>query len=305
MQSRYNKFTHFLKQRYGEKVRKISVDAGFSCPNKDSDSGEGGCIFCRLDSFSKMQSLENMAVQQQIEDGIRIGKERFGIQKFIVYFQASTNTFAPVSTLRKLFLDTISYPGVIGLSISTRPDCLPPAVMHLIEELSKKTNLWVELGLQSIHNKSLEAINRGHNFEIYMQAIAKLLPLNLRVCTHLIFGLPSEHRTDFLNTAKEIAKSGIHEVKLHPMLILKDTRLEEMYRNGEIQSLAMDEYISHVCDFIERMPSQMVMQRLTAEAPKEILLEPLWSLCKMNVLNGIEQELIKRDSWQGDKLAKE
>ena len=298
---RYYKFSKYLKQRFGEKVWKISVDAGFSCPNKDTN-GEGGCIFCRLDSFSHLQSQQSISVREQIEAGLKTGRERFGINKFIVYFQASTNTFAPLGVLRELFFDAISYEGVVGLSISTRPDCLPSGVLALLEELSQKTALWVELGLQSIHDRTLQALKRGHSFADFEMAVDKLKKLPLRICTHIMLGLPGESREDVLQTAAVMAHCGTHEVKLHPLLVLEETPLAEMYRSDEFRALELDEYISLACDFIERMPPDLVMQRLTAEAPAEMLIAPRWALNKMKVLNGIERELERRGTRQGEKF---
>jgi uncharacterized protein len=304
MNAPYYKFSHYLKKRYGEKVWKISVDAGFSCPNKDCDTGEGGCIFCRLDSFSKVESLRQITVREQIVRGLKNGQERRGLKKFIVYFQASTNTFAPVETLRSLFFDALLHDGVIGLSISTRPDCLPPKVVELIAELSEKTDVWIELGLQSVHNKTLQLLKRGHTFEDYLNAVEKLSKLNVRICTHLMFGLPGEMDQDLKSTAKIISQTPIHEVKLHPLLVIKGTELELMYKRGEFKELELDQYVNNVCDFIELMPPQMVMQRLTAEAPEDILIAPKWSLKKGHVLNLIEREFQKRGTQQGKKYKK-
>ena len=268
----YNKFSTFLKARYGEKVWKVSVDAGFKCPNRNCDSKREGCIFCRIDSFSK-QSPET-SVEQQITKGIKTGQERYNINKFIVYFQASTNTFAPIDVLQRLFELAISFKGVVGLSISTRPDCLPPAVINLIQSLAQKVDVWVELGLQSSFESTLKLLNRGHTYKDYLKAIELLQKCSVRICTHLMIGLPGESRKEILGTAEEIARSGIQEVKLHPLLVLKDTPLAEMYLNGECPTLELSEYASLTCDFLERLPSHMVIQRLTAEAPEDILLAP-------------------------------
>jgi uncharacterized protein len=298
-QSRYYSFSEFLHQRYGEKVWKISVDAGFSCPNRDGLKGTGGCIFCRLDSFSAMASWRNVDVATQINDGLTGAIKRRGIRKFIVYFQASTNTHAPVEILRENFLTALSHPEVVGLSISTRPDCLPPDVLDLIKELSERVDVWVELGLQSAHDATLERIDRGHSFADYATAVARLRPLPVRICTHLMLGLPGETQEQMIETARRIADLGGHEVKLHPMLILKETTLESLYRSGEVQAMELREYARIACDMIEQLPPGMVLQRLTAEAPADMLLAPLWALDKMRVRGAIEEELQRRDSRQG------
>ena len=295
----YYKFSQYLKERYGEKVWKVSVDAGFSCPNRNAHTGAGGCIFCRLDSFSRMQSWQNIGIAQQISDGIRVGQEKLGGKKFIVYFQASTNTFAPVDLLRQYFTEAIAYPGIVGLSISTRPDCLSKAVIALIEELAEKADVWVELGLQSVHDRTLKLLNRGHTFQDYLSAIELLKPLPVRICTHLMLGLPGETHDEVMVTATEIANSGTHEVKLHPLLVLKDTALAEMFHAGQFKVLELAEYVSYVCDFLERLPPAMVIQRLTAEAPKDILLAPEWAMKKAVVLKEIEEEFARKNSRQG------
>lgn len=301
MKGHYYKFSDFLKNRYGDKVWKIPVDAGFSCPNKDCDTGEGGCIFCRLDSFSNVESTRNISVRSQVEEKIRFAREKRGIHKYIVYFQASTNTFAPISTLRSLYYDSIAFDGVVGLSISTRPDCLPPAVVDLITELSEKLDVWVELGVQSSQNRTLQQINRGHTFEDFVQAVEKLAPLRVRLCAHLMFGLPGEGSDELHQTAERIADLPLQEVKLHPLLVLRDTELARWYERGEFAALTLDEYAAQVCDFIERMPPSMVIQRLSAEAPDEQLIAPRWCRNKTDVLLSINGEFRKRGSRQGSR----
>jgi len=298
-QSRYYSFSQFLRQRYGEKVWKISVDAGFSCPNRDGTKGTGGCLFCRLDSFSDMASWRNIDVARQVADGLAAAGGRRGIRKFIVYFQASTNTYAPIEILRKYFFSALSHPEVVGLSIATRPDCLPPEVLRLIEELSERLDVWVELGLQSAHDATLERIRRGHTFADYAAAVALLRPLPVRICTHLMLGLPGETREKMIETARRVAVLGGDEVKLHPMLILKETPMEDLYRRGKTAAMELQDYAQTACDMIEQLPPGMVLQRMTAEAPAAMLLAPLWALDKMRVRRAIEEELLRRDSRQG------
>ncbi len=302
MIDRYYKFSRFLKDKYGEKVRKISVDAGFSCPNKDPLTGEGGCIFCRNDSFSHMQSVQNISAIEQIKKGIHIAKQKYGINKYIIYFQSSTNTYAPVDVLRRYFMESIAFEGVVGLSIATRPDCLSEDVIELLNELSRKVDLWLELGLQSSFDSTLSYINRGHTFQDYLNAVQKLSALKIRICTHIMIGLPGEGRQQVIETANKIAQTGTQEVKIHPLLILKDTQLENIYLKGEIQELKLDEYLQLVCDFLERLPPTMVVQRLTAESQLDMLLAPVWIKNKMAVLRYIEQELKRRETFQGSRF---
>ena len=295
----YYTFSKFLKEKYKEKVWKVSIDAGFECPNRNELSGRGGCIFCRMDSFSKCQSEYNINIYDQIREGIELGRERLGIEKYIIYFQASTNTNAPVEILKELYEKAIDFDGVVGLSIATRPDCLENDVIDLINELAHKVDVWVELGLQSAHNKTLELLNRGHSFEDYAVAVEKLSKLPVRICTHIMLGLPGENRQDVLHTAKILAHSPIHEVKLHPLLVLKDTILAKMYEQKKFKSLELEEYASLACDFIEQLPANMVIQRLTAESPHDILLAPLWTKNKHAVINSIRQEFKNRQTYQG------
>jgi len=296
---RYRSFSGYLRERYGGRVWKIPVDAGLSCPNRDGTISRGGCIYCRLESFSRMQSRLDIGLTEQIETGIRNAQTRQGADKFIIYFQSSSNTHAPVEHLRALYERALSFPGVVGLDIATRPDLLGEEVLALLAGMAERTDLWIELGLQSSHDQTLRAINRGHTYGDYLAAIASLRALPLRICTHLILGLPGEDAAMMLATADAIAASPVHEIKLHPLLILTDTVLAEWHRQGRVRELAPAEYAALAADFIERMPEEMVMQRLTAEAPAEMLIAPRWALAKHKVRRAIEEELVRRDSWQG------
>jgi hypothetical protein len=302
MQPPYYKFSQYLKSHYGEKVYKVCVDAGFSCPNRRNKNGYNGCIFCRVDSFSKLQSLEKIDIDDQIEQGIFLARERLHIDKYIVYFQASTNTYAPVDVLETMFRKAITHKGVVGLSIATRPDCLSAGVIELLKTIAGETDLWIELGLQSTHNSTLERIQRGHSYEDYLSAVERLTPLPVRICTHMMLGLPGEGKKEIISSAKKIAASVIHEVKIHPLLILEETPLAELYRGSKIKALSLADYTKQVCDFLEELPSRMVIQRLSAEAPDKILIAPRWALNKHNVFQSVENEFRKRGSRQGIKF---
>ncbi len=277
---------------------KISVDAGFTCPNRDGRKGYGGCIFCRVDSFSKMESLHNISVQEQIEKAL-LRHQRQNLAGYIIYFQASTNTDAPVALLRSLFAQALSFPRVMGLAIATRPDCLNAEVLALLAELAGRTDLWVELGLQTIHEQTLQAINRGHSFTDFLDAINALKELPLRVCCHLMLGLPGEGHEMMMQTAARVAVLPIHEIKLHPMLVLKETPVEQLFLAGKLTVMELQEYADTAVDFMERLSPQMVMQRLTAEAPEDLLIAPLWSRQKAVVLQTVRQVFERRDTWQG------
>ncbi len=298
--NRYYKFSFFLKQRYGSKIWKICVDAGFTCPNRDPKTGDGGCAFCRIDSFSKMHARQNVLLSEQIEEGIRIARRR-KINRYIIYFQASTNTYAPIPILRQQFEQCLKTPGMVGLAIATRPDCLSDPVLHLIDELSHQTNIWIELGLQSAHDHTLKRIHRGHSVKAYTDAVEKLKNIPVRICTHVMAGLPGESKTELIETAQLIANNGTHEIKLHPMLILKDTQVEKEWQQGTLNALELDDYVSMCCDVLQKLPPDMVIQRLTAEAPSEQLLAPRWALHKQDVLTCIERELERRGTRQGSE----
>ena len=299
MEPYYTKFSTFLKDTFQSKVWKISLDAGLSCPNRDPVTGKGGCIFCRMDSFSQMQSLQGQDIDEQIRQGRQIAYERFGIEKYIVYFQSSTNTFAPLKTLRDLFFRAIHHPGVVGISIATRPDCLPPKILDLLEDLCRETRVWVELGLQTMHQETLSYLGRGHSFDDYKTAMSLLKSLPLRICTHLMVGLAGETTEHETETARMVADLGTDEVKIHPLLILKDTRIEQLYHTGEITALSLEQYAHRVVNMVRVLPESIVIQRLTAEAPEEMLIQPRWALNKLNVLNAIHREFAVRKTKQG------
>ncbi len=297
-QKRYYSFARFLLQRYGERVSKISVDAGWTCPNRDGRCGVEGCLFCRVDSFSRMESLQQIPVAQQVESGVQRGRQK-GVNKFIVYFQASTNTYAPVTALRSVFLQAASFPDVVGVSIATRPDCLGEELMPLLTELAERVDVWIEVGLQSVHDRTLQLVRRGHTYADFEQAVQRLSHLPVRVCVHLMLGLPGEDHAMMMETAERLAQLPVHELKLHPMLVLKDTAAERLYRQSAYRALELDEYVELLIDFLQRTPADRVLQRVTAEAPAELLIAPLWPLHKARVHSALQREMERRNARQG------
>lgn len=299
MNTPYRKFNDFLIEQFGEKVRKISLDAGFCCPNYDAE-GKEGCIFCRNDSFSTRGHGTAKSVQQQMLEGISSAQKRLGINKFIAYFQASTNTFADVDELQHLYSQAVSFPGVVGLAVATRPDCLSENIIDLLSAFASRMMVWVELGLQSAHDATLQLIRRGHTFSDYLSAVENLSRIPVRICTHLMCGLPNEKRKDVVETAAQIADIPIHEVKIHPLLILTETPLADMYRQGLVNEITLEEYVQQVCDIIEILPPEMVIQRVTAEAPAHMLIAPSFASHKAKVLGAILDEFHRRGSRQGE-----
>lgn len=295
----YFSYGDYLKTVFPFKVYKIALDAGFTCPNRDGSAGYGGCIFCENRSFSPNSKGEKRSVREQIENGISFYRKNFKAEKFIVYFQAYTNTYGPVSLLRELYEEALSFPEVIGLSVGTRPDCLPDEALDLLAHYSRKTHLWVEIGLQSMHDDTLRWMNRGHSYDQFVDAIARAKLRDLRVCVHVILGLSEETHDMMMQTADSLTGMGIDGLKIHHLYVAENTLLEKLYRKGQVKTLSMDEYVPLVCDFLERIPSNVAIQRLTGELKGEYLVAPNWSVSKRGVLAAIEKEFTKRGSYQG------
>ncbi len=295
----YFSYSEYLKKFFPFKVYKIALDAGFTCPNRDGTAGHGGCIYCENRSFSPNSKGEKKSVRAQIEYGIDFYRKNFKAERFIVYFQAYTNTYGPVSLLRELYDEALSFPDVVGLSIGTRPDCLPDDVLDLLAHYSQKTHLWVEIGLQSIHNETLIKMNRGHTYEQFADAVVRTKLRGLRVCTHVILGLPGETHDMMMQTADALGSFDIDGLKIHHLYVAEKTILEKMYRAGQVPVLTVEEYIKLVCDFLERITPDMAMQRLTGELKGEFLVAPKWGVSKRVVISLIEKELARRGSFQG------
>ena len=295
----YYDLKSYWRNLFGCNVHKLSIDAGFTCPNRDGHVAAGGCIYCDGRGSKLRQEGELPSVASQIASG----KKYYSAQaaKFIAYFQTFTNTYAPVGKLREIYDEALVQQDVIGLSIGTRPDCLDQDVIELLKGYANKYHIWVELGLQSVHEKTLRQINRGHNYQQFLDAVNALSGDNLNICVHIIIGLPGESDEDVLLTAMTLAALPIHGIKIHSLLALEGTVLGEMYKKGEVKMITKDQYISMVCDVLEIMPPQMVIQRLTADGYRDIFLAPDWARNKLDVLNSINNKLEKRDSYQGKR----
>lgn len=295
----YFSYSEYLKKIFPFKVYKIALDAGFTCPNRDGTAGVGGCIYCENRSFSPNSKGVRKAVRDQIEYGIEFYRNNFNAERFIVYFQAYTNTYGPVSLLKELYDEALSFPEVVGLSIGTRPDCLPDDVLDLLSHYAKKTHLWVEIGLQSMHNETLSKMNRGHTYEQFVDAVTRTKLRGLRICSHVILGFPGETHEMMMQTADAIGNFKIEGLKIHHLYVAEKTILEKMYRAGQVPVLTMEEYIKLVCDFLERIPPDIAMQRLTGELKGEFLVAPNWGISKRVLISLIEKELAARGSYQG------
>ena len=297
---RYNQFSAYLKNKFGAKVYKITLDAGFSCPNRDGTISTGGCIFCD-DGGSFSQAHSNLlSIEEQVNIGAKTLHDRFKAEKFMSYFQAYTNTYKPVNELEKIYKSALNQPDVVGLSIGTRPDCVEDDKLNLISEIAQDYYTWVEYGLQSIHNKTLKKINRGHDFDCFLKAYERTKEKGINVCTHVIFGL-WETRDEILETAQKLAELKVDGVKIHMLCALKDTKLAKLYENKEIDFMSEEEYVNLVCDFLEILPQTTTIHRLAGNGLKKNLIAPRWLGAKLDCLNKIDRELLKRNSYQGSK----
>lgn len=296
---RYYQFSEYLKTKFGKKVYKITLDAGFNCPNRDGTISSGGCIFCDDGgSFSRAHS-NVLPVEQQVLTGIETLSTRFKAQKFMSYFQAYSNTYKPVDELKKIYDSALCHDDIVGLSIGTRPDCVDERKLDLIASYTDKYETWIEYGLQSVHDKTLEFINRGHSYETFLNAYNQTKERGINVGVHVILGLPNETREDMLNTIKSIAKLGVDGVKFHCLCVFPNTKLYDMYQNNEITLLEEDDYIKLACDSLEILPEKTTIHRLGGNGLQAIKVAPHWLNKKFEILNKIDAELEKRNSWQG------
>ena len=296
---RYYSFSQYLIDTFGEKVFKISLDAGFSCPNRDGTISTGGCTFCsEMGSGDFVQdSLEPLAVQFEKYKVKQHKKWAHG--KYIAYFQAYTNTHAPVSILKERFEPLLREKNVVGISIATRPDALAEDVLDYLGQLNELTFLWVELGLQTIHDKTAEIFNRGYSYSTYLRAIENLRRRNINVCTHIINGLPDETFDMMRDTAKKIAKSDVQGIKIHSLHLMENTPMVKLYNGGGLTFLEQEEYVNLVCDQLEILSPHMIIHRLTGDGAHARLIGPKWSANKWKTLNAIDKTLLERGSYQG------
>lgn len=285
----YYSFNRYLRERFGCKVYKISINGGFTCPNRDGTLGTRGCIFCSAGGSGDFAESPELSITQQIEKGKERVKNKIKSGKYIAYFQAFTNTYAPVEKLRKKFTQAINHPDIVMLSVATRPDCLPEEVIELLKELNDIKPVCVELGLQTIHEKSAEYIRRGYKLECYDNAVKRLKSAGLEVVCHIILGLPGETKRDMLESVDYACKSGIDGIKLQLLHVLKGTDLAKDYENGKFKVLTMDEYLDILKSCLDIIPKNIVIHRLTGDGAKKDLIAPLWSADKKRVLNAVSR----------------
>ncbi|KJR44732.1 putative Fe-S oxidoreductase [Desulfosporosinus sp. I2] len=298
---RYHTFNEHLRNRFGEKIFKVSLDAGFTCPNRDGTLGTGGCVYCSARGSGDFAGERRVSLHEQFCDVKERMTKKWPKAKYIAYFQAYTNTYASVDRLREIYEHALAEEKVVGLSISTRPDCLPEDVLGYLEELNLRTYLWVELGLQSSHDRTMEWIGRGHDYAQFLKGLGQLHARGIRVCAHIILGLPGETKAEMMETARAVAKLPLEGIKIHLLHVLRGTPLATIYQHEPFELMTQEEYVSLVVDIIEILPPEMVIHRLTGDGPPDDLIGPLWSRKKWEVLNAIDAELERRDSWQGKK----
>jgi len=289
----------FLKEKFNEKIYKVSLDGGFTCPNRDGKVSRGGCIFCSENGSGDFTATKLKSIHAQIEEQIDLVSKKYKGDKYIAYFQNFTNTYAEVSYLRKIYQEALSHEKIVGLAIATRPDCLGDDVLELLAELNKKTFLWVELGLQTVNDDVAKYFNRAYETEIYKEASEKLNKLNIKFVTHIIIGLPKEEEEDYLKTAIFAQNCGTWGIKLHLMYVVKNTPLEKLYLNGGLKVNTKEEYVEKVINILENISPEIVVHRLTGDGDRETLVAPLWSIKKIDVLNSIHKELKRRNTYQG------
>ena len=301
MIKRYTTWNEYLRGRFGEKIFKVPIDAGFDCPNRDGKVAHGGCTFCTVSGSGDMILEPESPIDVQFKVEVeQFHKKWPGVKKYMAYFQNFTNTYAPVEVLRERFEAAVSQPDVVGIAIGTRPDCLPEDVVDYLAELNDRMEVWIDLGLQTTFEKTSRLINRAHEYDVYVDAVARLRVHGIKVCTHLINGLPGEtHEMMLENVKRMVLDSDIQGVKLHLLHLMKNTAMQRDYHAGKLKLLSQNEYVTTICDQLELIPKEIVIHRLTGDAPRDSLIGPMWSKKKWEVLNAIDREMECRKSVQG------
>ena len=297
--TRYYAFSRFLRETFGCEVRRITINGGFGCPNRDGTVGVGGCTFCVNPSFSPAADGEATSIREQVLGAISKARERGFTGKFLVYFQPFTNTHADVAALRSRYDEALCHDDLVGLALGTRPDCVPNDVLDLVRSYTGRYQVWLEYGLQSCHDRTLDRVNRGHHWDAFVDAVARTNARGILVCAHLILGLPGETHDDIRQTAERVAELGIDGVKLRQLDIVEGAPLAEEYRRGKVATLSCEEYVSLAADFLERVSGSVVVQRLAGETRGGSLIAPKWQESKSQVLSAITNELRDRGTWQG------
>ena len=302
-EKRYNAFVRHQRKIYGERVQKVTVDAGFTCPNRDGTVAKGGCIYCNNESFNPSYNSASKSIRQQVEEGIEFLQRRYRARKFIVYFQPYSNTYADLDTLKRYYEEALSHPQVIGLTIGTRPDCVDEAKIAYLEELAEQYDITIEYGLESISDETLKRINRGHDVQAYLDALEMTAGRGIKICTHMIFGFPWENQDLWLETADWLSDKPFDFLKVHQLHVVRNTALGAMYQKQPFPLMGYEEYLDLLVDFLERLNPRIIIQRLFGEAPPRMLIAPHWNIRNTQLLQLLDQKLEERDTWQGKKYS--
>lgn len=296
---RYHDYNSYLKTLYGRRVQKISVDAGLGCPNRDGTKGRGGCIYCNAKGAGTGLFSKGCTIAQQVEIGRKAMIRRYKARLFLVYFQSYTNTYTTPAHMKELYDEALAGEGVVGMAIGTRPDCVDDEKLDLIASYNQTHLVWLEYGLQSVHDITLAAINRGHDFQTFVTAFEMARHRQIKVCAHVILGLPGENKAMMMETADKLADLGIDGIKLHLLYVVKGTPMEDLFVQGEYQCMEKEDYTETVCDFLERLPGSTVIQRIAADPHADELVAPRWALDRHGNFKEIQDALDRRDTWQG------
>lgn len=301
MSAKFNTFGQYLRKRFNTIIHKVNIDAGFTCPNRDGTLDVTGCIYCNNDSFRPSECKPQLSIKEQIRKGINYLSLRYGARRFLAYLQPYTNTYAPVSELERLYSETLSHPAIMGLAIGTRPDCIDEEKISLISSFARNHFILVEYGLQSIYDKTLEYIHRGHNYQTFLNAVNLTAEKGIEIGVHVIAGFPTETREEMLYTASELSRLPIGFIKIHQLQVVKDTPLAQYYQKEPFHLFSYEEYVDFVVDFIERLSPEIVIQRFFATSPSHILIAPKWGKSRHQLMNDIQKRFIQRDAIQGSK----
>lgn len=299
---RYHTWNYYLKNKYQQKVFKVPLNANFSCPNRDGTCGSGGCTFCGALGSGEYAGNIHDDLANQFSDVYEVMKRKWPTGLPMAYFQAYTNTYAPLEKLKEYFTPFVERTDILGIAIATRADCLEDDKIAYLQSLTKKKEIWIELGLQSIHDKTALATNRGHDYATFLDCIERLKNTDLKICVHIINSLPNEDEQMMLETAKQVGQLPIHAVKLHMLHVCEGTKMGEDYKKNPFPLFTLEQYIDIIIKQLEAFPPEIIIQRLTGDAVKELLIAPEWTLNKTNVLNSIDKEMVRRNTWQGKQL---
>ncbi|HEX3034314.1 MAG TPA: TIGR01212 family radical SAM protein [Thermodesulfobacteriota bacterium] len=299
MDKRYNSYSSYLREKFGCRVHKVSVDVGFTCPNRDGSVARGGCVYCNNDSFVPPYARARFSLDNQIRKGMEYLKKRFKAEKFIIYFQAYTNTYDEIEKLERLYREALEYEGVVGLAVGTRSDCVDEEKIKLFEKLARNRFVSLEYGIESIYDKTLEFMNRGHNYESVLDAISLTKDRGIHIGAHVIVGFPTETEGEMLRMADEVSRLRIDSLKVHNLHIVKNTPLARMYIKEPFHLFGYEEYLDFISRFLERLSPEIVVERLFTDTPRDLLVSPIWNKNHNDILRGIEEELERRNTYQG------